>query len=195
MVKRELLMTAEDRRRLVVMGQVKAGNLKLVDASRLLSMSYRQAKRIWARYRVEGASGLLHRGRGVASNRRKRPEVREAIVREYEEKYPGFGPTLAAEKLEKEGYEVDHETLRRWLLVAGLWKRQRRRKSYRERRERKAHFGEMVQIDGSHHKWFENRGGESCLMSMIDDATNRRGSYMAEKRRRPKLRCCYFGTG
>ena len=175
------MMTAKDRRRLVAMGQVKAGNLKLVDVSQMLSMSYRQAKRIWARYREEGASGILHRSRGEPSNRRIPSEEREAIVRTYKEKYPGFGPTLAAEKLQKEDHEVDHETLRRWLLEAGLWKRQRKRKSYRERRERKAHFGEMLQLDGSHHKWFEDRGGESCLMSLIDDATSLRESYMAEE--------------
>lgn len=181
MLKGALLMSAEDRRRLVAMEQVKAGRLKLVDVSRLLSISYRQAKRIWARYQQEGACGLLHRNRGRPSNKRKAAEEREAVVRRYEQKYPGFGPTLAAEKLKKEGYEVDHETLRRWLLEAGLWKRQRRRKSYRERRERKAHFGEMIQIDGSHHKWFEHRGAESCLMSMIDDATKKRESYMGEE--------------
>jgi transposase len=174
-------MTAEDRRRLVTMEHMRAGRLKLVDASRLLSISYRQAKRIWARYQQEGAAGLLHRNRGRPSNKRKASEVREAVLERYEERYSGFGPTLAAEKLQKDGYEVDHETLRRWLLAAGLWKRQRRRKSYRSRRERKAHFGEMIQIDGSHHKWFEDRGTECCLMSMIDDATGRRASYMAEE--------------
>jgi transposase len=162
------------------MEQVKGGRLKLVDVSRLLSISYRQSKRVWARYQAEGACGLLHKSRGRPSNKQKDPQLREAIVRRYEEKYKGFGPTLAAEKLQKQGYEVDHETLRRWLLEAGLWKRQRRRKSYRERRERKAHFGEMIQIDGSPHDWFEDRGPKSCLMSMIDDATNQRASYMAE---------------
>ncbi len=96
MLEEALLMTAEDRRRLVMMEQVKAGVLKLIDVSRLLSISYRQAKRIWGRYQQEGASGLLHKSRGRASNKRKDPQMREAVVRRYEEKYPGFGPTLAA---------------------------------------------------------------------------------------------------
>jgi hypothetical protein len=84
-----------------------------------------------------------------------------------------FGPTLAAEHLaEEDGMVIDHETLRRWMLAEGLWNRQRRRKKHCQRRERKAHFGELVQLDGSFHDWFEGRGPRGCLMDMVDDATN-----------------------
>ena len=99
-----------------------------------------------------------------------------ALVRE---KYSGdrftrFGPTLAAEHLASEdGLVVDHETLRRWLLAAGLWQRRRHRSVSRQRRERKAHFGELVQLDGSQHAWLEARGPSGCAMTLVDDATTR----------------------
>ena len=108
-----------------------------------------------------------------------------ALVRE---KYSGgvderFGPTLAAEHLASEdGLTVDHETLRRWMLAAGLWSRARKRSPHRRRRERKAHFGELVQLDGSFHPWFEARGPQSCLLTLVDDATGRRlGRFGAQE--------------
>jgi hypothetical protein len=85
-----------------------------------------------------------------------------------------FGPTLAAEHLASEdGITVDHETLRRWMLAAGLWSRARKRSPHRRRRARMAHFGELVQLDGSFHPWFEDRGPHSCLLTLVDDATGR----------------------
>jgi hypothetical protein len=84
-----------------------------------------------------------------------------------------FGPTLAAEHLaEEDGVVIDHETLRRWMLEAGLWSGQRKRKKQCQRRERKPHFGELVQLDGSFHEWLEGRGPRGCLMDMVDDATS-----------------------
>ncbi|HWU38721.1 MAG TPA: ISNCY family transposase, partial [Candidatus Acidoferrum sp.] len=91
----------------------------------------------------------------------------------YDERYPDFGPTLAAEYLAEEGLKVDHETLRRWLLAKGKPRRRRRRQRHREWRERKPCFGAMVQLDGSHHDWFEGRAPKCVLMVMVDDATNR----------------------
>lgn len=85
-----------------------------------------------------------------------------------------FGPTLAAEHLASEdGITIDHETLRRWMLAAGLWSRARKRSPHRRRRARMAHFGELVQLDGSFHPWFEDRGRQSCLLTLVDDATGR----------------------
>ena len=89
----------------------------------------------------------------------------------YQERYWGFGPTPAAEKAEREG-QVGREALRRWLKDAGLWERHRKRSKYLTRRERKAHFGELVQMDGSHHQWFSGHKGRSCLMDMVDDSTS-----------------------
>jgi transposase-like protein len=91
-----------------------------------------------------------------------------------------MGPTQASEKLAEEGYEVDHETLRRWLLASGDWAKQRRRAQYRQWRERKRHFGELVQMDGSHHRWFGQGYPEACLIELIDDATGYRRALLAE---------------
>ena len=169
-----LAMSQKERVRLVMMSRVEKKSMTIREAATVLGISYRQGRRIYRRYVSEGDKGLIHRNRGRPSNRRKTCELREAVLALYREHYWDFGPTLAAEKLEEvHRYEVDHETLRRWLLAAGLWKRRRERPKHREWRERKAHFGELVQLDGSHHKWFEDRGDERCLMDMVDDATGR----------------------
>jgi len=169
-----LQMSAKERARLEVFGRVKAGDITLVKASEILGMSYRQVKRSWARYQALGAVGLVHRLRGRSSNRQADPAVKEKALTLYREKYGDYGPTLAAECLAAEdGVSVPVETLRGWLLGAGLWQRQRRRREHRRRRPRKEQFGEMVQMDGSVHPWFEGRRGEAVLMVLIDDATGR----------------------
>ena len=165
-------MSEKERKRLAVMSRVKEGEMTIREGSEVLGISYRQARRIHRRYLDGGDEGLVHRSRGRPSNRGKPPEVKEAVLSLYQERYWDFGPTLAAEKLlERDGYQVGHETLRRWLLGTGLWERHRRRPKQRQRRERRAHFGELVQMDGSHHDWFEDRGEKGCLMDMVDDAT------------------------
>jgi transposase len=167
-------MSIKERERLKVFSRVEAGELKLVDAAGILGMSYRQSQRIMARYRHEGDEGIVHRARGRPSNRGVGKERREAVLGRYSERYGDFGPTLAAEKLLPEGYEVDHETLRRWLIEAGKWKKRRKRSAHRSWRARKEHFGEMVQMDGSDHDWFEGRSGKCCLVNMKDDASSRK---------------------
>ena len=170
-------MSSHELNRVEVMGRVKNGDLKLSDAAVMLGVSYRQAKRLWRRYRKLGSEGLKHGNVGRASNRRKPLKVRRRVLHLIRKKYSGseeerFGPTLAAEHLaEEDGIVVDHETLRLWMLEEGLWSRQRRRRKHLKRRERKAHFGELVQLDGSFHDWFEGRGPRGCLMDMVDDAT------------------------
>jgi transposase len=177
-----LAMSQRERSRLVMMTRVREKAMTIKEAAELMGMSYRQSRRIYKRYREEGDRGLMHRNRGWPSNRGKAPEIKEIVLALYREQYWDFGPTLAAEKLmERDGYEVDHETLRRWLLAAGLWKQQRKRAKHRQRRERKAHFGELVQMDGSHHKWFEDRGEERCLMDMVDDATGNTQALLSEE--------------
>jgi transposase len=172
-------MSARELRRAGVLARVAAGTLSLGSAAALMEVSYRQAKRLYGRYRQEGATGLKHRSAGRRSNRATDDQRREQVLALVRTKYSGtigerFGPTLAAEHLASEdGITVDHETLRRWLLAAGLWSRARKRSPHRRRRERKAHFGELVQLDGSFHHWFEDRGPESCLLTMVDDATGR----------------------
>ncbi len=146
----------------------------LREAAKLLELSYRQGKRIWARYRAGGAPGALQHGNcGRVSNRAYAGQFRAAVLQQVKARYEDFGPTLASEHLASDdGLAVQAETLRRWMKQAGLWRRQRRRKPYRQRRERKPHFGELVQLDGSFHEWLEERGERACLMHMVDDATS-----------------------
>ena len=174
-------MSQKERTRLGIMKQVKGQLLSLAAAGKLLRLSYRQAKRVWRRYQDKGDKGLTHRGRGRVGNRRKAAKLRERILARYQERYPDFGPTLAAEHLSREGLTVDHETLRQWLLAKGWWTIKRRRQKHRQWRERKACFGELVQMDGSHHDWFEGRRERAVLMVMIDDATNRTYAQFSEQ--------------
>jgi transposase len=167
-----LVMSKRERTRLEVFGRVKRGELLLRKAAELLQLSYRQAKRVYARFRQEGDKGLVHRLRGQASNRQVDQAKKQAALGFCREKYADFGPTLAAEYLAKEGLRVSVETLRGWLLAAGLWQVRRQRALHRRWRARKEHLGEMVQMDGSHHDWFEGRRDWAVLMVMIDDATN-----------------------
>lgn len=164
-------MSKKERDWFRVLERVKKKEITLRQATQIMGGSYRQCLRRYKRYGQEGAKGLVHRGRGQGSNRAKNDEIRKGIIDRYQERYGDFGPTLAAEKLVKEGHEVDHETLRRWLIKEKLWKKRRKRSPHRSWRERRAHFGELVQLDGSPHKWFEERGESCCLMNMVDDAT------------------------
>jgi transposase len=171
-----------------VLARVAAGTLSLGSAAAVMAVSYRQAKRLYRRYRVEGASGLKHRSAGRRSNAARDGAERQQMLALVRAKYGGtvderFGPTLAAEHLASEdGLHVHHDTLRRWMLEAGLWSRARKRRPHRRRRERKAHFGELVQLDGSVHPWFEARGPQSCLLTLVDDATGwSRGSFGAQE--------------
>ena len=166
-------MNRKERERMTLMGRVKQRALTLVAAAGLLGLGYRQAKRVWQRYQAHGDAGLVHRSRGRPSPQRLAPELRERVLLRCAERYPDFGPTLAAEYLRQEGLGVDHETLRRWQLAAGVRTVRRRGQQHRQWRERKACFGEMVQLDGSHHDWFEGRRAKCVLMVMVDDATNR----------------------
>lgn len=167
-------MSTRERRRMGLMTRVTERLLRLRVAAEMMKVSYRQAKRIWRRYREEGDAGLVHRGRGRSSSRSRPVAERKRAIALYGKTYKGFGPLLASEHLaEDHGLVVDHETLRRWLVSAGLWETRRRRESHRAARERRPRRGDLVQIDGSEHDWFEGRGDRAVLMVMIDDATNR----------------------
>jgi transposase InsO family protein len=174
-------MSRRERHRLEAFSRVRRGEITLVKASELLGLSYRQAKRCFARYQREGDKGLVHRLRGQPPNRQAAPKQKRRVLSLYEKKYADYGPTLAAECLrEEDGVAVPVETLRQWLLAAGLWRKQRRRKPYRQRRARKEFFGEMVQMDGSYHDWFEGRRGWAVLMVLIDDATSEVFAWFSE---------------
>ena len=180
-------MSRRELGRVEVLARVRSQQLRLVDAGRLMQVSYRQAKRLWKRYREEGAAGLKHRSAGRVSHRAYEEPFRRQVLRRVWEKYGGgvgerFGPTLAAEHLASEdGLPIDAETLRRWMLAEGLWSRERKRRQHRRRRQRKEHFGELVQLDGSFHAWLEERGPHGCLIDLVDDATNLTWAQLGEQ--------------
>lgn len=175
MAERDIVMIRQkELRYLHVIHKVLEGEITQGKAAELISLSERQVRRIVQRIREEGDAGIAHRSRGRHSNRKRPQKLKERIIALYQEKYEGFGPTLAAEKLlELDEIEISDETLRLWLIEAGLWEGRRTRKKHRQWRERKAHWGEMLQMDGSHHDWFEGRGPKCVLMAYIDDATGR----------------------
>ncbi len=166
-----------------VLSRVKERLITVRRASELLRLSYRQTKRLWKRYRDGGEKAVIHRGRGAPSNNHLDSELKEKVLGRYRELYQGFGPTLAVEKLQEEDRlpPISRETLRRWLLEAGLWQRHRRHRPYRKRREPKHHFGELVQLDGSFHPWFGEEHNSCCLMNTVDDATGTTLAIMYEQ--------------
>ena len=137
-MKGRLWMSEKERTRKSFLDRVMEGEMTLVEASHRLRLSYRQCRRDYKRFREQGDVGLVHRSRGRRSNRGKPVAFREAVVQRYRERYEGFGPTLASEKLEEDGYRLDHETLRRWLKVEGLWTKKRKRTQHRSWREPRA---------------------------------------------------------
>jgi transposase len=175
-----LLMSEKERLRKVVLEGVRAGRLTVKAASDRLGVSYRQARRIWQRFRALGDPGLIHQGRGRPSNRAKPAPLREKAIVRYRERYTDFGPTLACEKLAEEDLVLNHETLRRWLIAERLWAGSPLKVRHRSYRERRARFGELVQLDGSLHRWFGKDFPEACLLNLVDDATGRTLSWMTE---------------
>lgn len=171
-------MNERETQRTGVLDRVKAEELTQTEAAEILGLSYRQTKRLYRRFLKMGAKGLVHGQVGKRSNHAKSARFRGRVLGLVRKHYGGdpgerFGPTLASEHLaEDHGVEVDAETLRRWMLEDGLWSRQRKRKPYRQRRLRRAHFGELVQMDGSFENWLEARGPRGCLIHMVDDATS-----------------------
>lgn len=167
-------MSLREVKRLKVIHEVLKGHMSEKAAALMVDLSDRQVRRLVRAVREEGDRGVIHKSRGRRSNRKKPEKMRFKVLSLYGRRYEGFGPTLAAEKLlEREGIKVSSETLRQWLIEAGLWVRKRKRSGHRRWRERRSFFGEMLQMDGSHHDWLEGRGPYLVLMGYIDDATNR----------------------
>lgn len=175
MVKEDTVtMSSKELRRVHVIRQVLAKQLTQVQAGALLGLTDRQIRRLLQRVRHEGDRGLVHRTRGRPSNRRMAAPIKATLLRLYATQYGDFGPTLAAEKLaERHGITISEETLRGWLLAQGVTHFQRCQRPHRAWRERKAHVGALVQLDGSHHDWLEERGPRCVLMAYIDDASSR----------------------
>jgi len=157
--------------------------LKTLKAASLeLGISYSQAKRIYQRYSAGGDKALVHGNTGKVSNNKTDEATLSKALELYRERYYDFGPTLAQETLfERDGITVSVSTLRRALLACGLWKPKKTTSEYHSRRTPRARFGELVQFDGSHHKWFEDRGPSCCLITLIDDATKVRLSLFFDE--------------
>jgi transposase len=168
------MMSGKELRRVHVIRQVTEKTLTQVEAATLLGLTDRQIRRLLQRVQHEGDKGLVHRGRGKPSNRRIAASVKTKVLLLYDKHYGDFGPTLAAEKLaERHGLILSEETLRRWLRERGINHFARRKRPHRAWRARKAQVGALVQLDGSHHAWLENRGPACVLMAYIDDASSR----------------------
>jgi hypothetical protein len=167
-----IFMSQKERDVLKVLHGVLEGERTQAEAARLLDLSSRQVRRIQRKLQGGGDAALVHGLRGKPSNRRLDPALRQSVLEAYRRRYVDFGPTFASEKLAEEGLAVCPQTLRRWLIAAGLWQRRRQRDPHRSRRPRRDCFGELVQIDASVHDWLEGRGEEPVLITLIDDATS-----------------------
>ena len=170
-----IAMSAQELDRVGVVMAVVEKRMRQREAAERLGVTQRQVKRLAARYRVAGVAGLASRRRGQRPNNAIAEAKRGAILELVQQRYADFPPTLAHEKLtEGHGYRLSVETLRGWLIEAGLWQPQaRRRARLHPPRERRPCVGELVQIDGSPHDWFEGRAARCCLLAFVDDATSR----------------------
>jgi len=166
-------MSRWERDVLKVMAPVLQGERTQGEAARLLRRSVRQIRRIQGRLEAEGDAGVIHRARGKPSKRRIDAAFRQKVLAAYRQDYSDFGPTLAAEKLAERRMKISVETLRGWLLAAGLWQRRRQRDQHRTRRPRRDCLGELMQMDTSIHDRLESRGDSLVLTAMIDDAPGR----------------------
>jgi hypothetical protein len=168
-----VIMSVKELRRVPVIRQTMEKKLTQVQAGTLLGLTPRHIRRLIERVAQAGDAGLAHRGRGQPSNRRMPARVKAKVLRLYETRYGDFGPTLAAEKLaERHGLTLSDETLRLWLRARGITHFTRRKRPHRAWRERRPHRGELLQLDGSHHDWFEGRGSRCVLMAYLDDASS-----------------------
>ena len=167
-------LSQRERERLKVLHEVKRGHLRQREAAGRLQLSPRQVRRLLRRVKQEGDGGLMHRLRGRPSNRKIAACQQRRILAEVRRRYADFGPTLAAEQLAQQGLRVSRETLRQWMMEAGLWKARRQRlRPVHVWRERRAAFGELVMMDSSPLRWLEQRGPQLQLIAMIDDASSR----------------------
>ena len=173
MAERDIIgMSQKELKRLYIIQKVLEKRLKQVEAAKILGLSTKQVSRIVRRVGKEGNKAIVHNLRGKSSNRALPKTLRDRVLKLYREKYYDFGPAFANEKLfEINKIKIGNQTLRNWLIRDGAWQIRRKHKKHRQWRERKHSFGEMEQIDGSHHAWFEGRGRECVLMGYVDDAT------------------------
>jgi len=168
-----ITMSRREAKRLHILLQALGKKITQDEAAAIVGLSDRQIRRLIKRIRIEGDEGICHRSRGKASNHRIPKKIKAKTLKLFQTQYKDFNLAHATEKLsEVHGITINDETLRLWLNESEISYKKRKVKKHRQHRERKAHFGELVQIDGSHHDWFEGRGPICVFMGYIDDATN-----------------------
>lgn len=168
-----LEMSTKELERIKILSKVRAGELSQKLAGKQLKISDRQIRNLLERIKLEGDRGVLSRQRGKRSNYHLDDELKKTALELIRKHYPDFGPKLAGEYLEKHhGIQVSRETLRTWMSEVYLWIPGKRKVNLHPLRARRGHFGELTEIDGSHHPWFEERGLPCVLMVCIDDATS-----------------------
>jgi len=184
-----LIMTQKDLNRLHIIKKVTEKRLSQKEAGMLLKLSERQIRRIVKRIKAEGDKGVVHSLRGSESKRKRPIKEINKILNMYRKDYYDFGPSFAAEKLfEINGIKISNESLRQLLIKNNIWEKRRNCRKHRKWRERRAHFGELLQMDGSHHAWLEDRGPKMVLMGYIDDATgNAWGRFYEYEGTRPAM--------
>lgn len=169
-----IAMSERDLQRIEILSKVIADRMSVVSAAHVLDLSTRQVRRLLQRMRTGGAASIRHKAIGRPSNNRISDGVRDYAMTLVRERYADFGPTLATEKLtERDGFRVSRETVRGWMSEAGLWLSRKQRRTFHQPRLRREAYGELVQIDGSEHRWFEDRGPPCSLLVFVDDATGR----------------------
>jgi len=172
-----LTMSKKELNRLEIMQRIQEKRLAQREAAQILGLSVRHVKRLYRAYRQQGAPGLVSKRRGKPSNNRLDPQVEQQAIDLIHERYRDFGPTLAHEKLvERHGLKISDESVRKLMIAERLWKpKKAKRSAVHPLRERRACVGELVQIDGSEHAWFEEHGPKCTLLVLIDDATGQLG--------------------
>ena len=168
-----VLMSERELNRVEVLSQITQGRMTAVTAAKLLGLSRRQVQRLLKRFQLNGPASIRHKARGRRSNNGIDPGIREFAIALVRESYLDFGPTLAAEMLtERHDLTVSRETLRKWMQDAGIWLSRKQRRTFHQPRLRRECYGELIQIDGSDHHWFEDRARACTLLVFIDDATS-----------------------
>ena len=167
-------MSGTELQRIEVLAEIVSRRRTEASAAAVLGLSTRQTRRLIVAYRTSGGASVIHKARGRVSNNKTLEGIREYAVELVRAKYADFGPSLAAEMLlSKHDLKVSRETLRKWMMSNGLWRSRKQRRSFHQPRLRREAFGELVQIDGSDHRWFEDRADACTLLVFIDDATSR----------------------
>lgn len=168
-----VMMSERELNRIEVLAQVDDGRLSVQNGANMLDITKRQMFRLLKTYRTDGAAAIRHKARGKTPNNKIHKAKRDYAVALVKESYKDFGPTLAAEMLaEHHGFRVSRETLRKWMTNDGLWLSRKQRRTFHQPRQRRECYGELIQIDGSDHRWFEDRAGPCTLLVFIDDATS-----------------------